>query len=308
MNINLFFCKMPSKTLKYKSGEIKINYVFNKKSSAIYLALLYNTKEDNLLYYLLEKFISEKVLVNGLNINNHIMNAYATSKGIFLIVPDSKVFSIIQQIQRYLLSSELNSQQAKLIGDGSYKKLHNDIKSFTVYITGKCRLTEKSISSSDKKIDNFIKNIESISPKNIDDFSLNGKYENEIINVDKLTPYSKLMFCICYDKIPYVFNGNKIVMLNSSSLDNLKEKALFKNVFQGKIKSFQTQFGNIGTPSANDKDGKKHKEKCNLILSSVNIMCEMISALHGFSFKFDKIDDIRSVCSISLGDMKKIKF
>ena len=298
---------METKNIKYSHGNIKINYLYNKKSSATYIAMIYNTKQNMLLYYLLEKFISEKVLINGLNINNHIMNAYATSYGIFLIIPDNKVFSVIQQIQRYLLTGELNQQQAKLIGNGSYEKLHKDIYSFTIYITGKCRLTDKSLTSKDKKIENLIKNLDIIIEKNIDDFDFNGKYDNETINCGKLNNYSKLMFCICYDNIPFVFDNDKIIMLNPSSLENIKERSVFKNIFQGKIKSFQTQFGNIGTPSAQDKSGEKHKEKCKLLFNSVNIISEMISELHGFSFKFNKIDDIRTVDSFSLTEMKKIK-
>lgn len=69
-----------SKQIRYDGGTVRVRAIFNRKSAANILCLRYNTKEDRLLYVILEKFIAEKVLDCGLNVNNQITSGYATNK------------------------------------------------------------------------------------------------------------------------------------------------------------------------------------------------------------------------------------
>ena len=296
-----------SKQVRYDGGTVRFRAIFNRKPAANVVCIKYNTREDRLLYVILEKFVAEKILDAGLNINNQITSGYATSKGIVVTVPDNKIFSVISQIQRYVLNTTLNIPQQKIAGSGSYSKLYKDIGTFDVMIIGKCRLTARALGNSrDKKIENFVRAMNAISYRDKDDFDANGAYEPEIIK-GELNAAAKMTFAVCYSHLPFVFEGNNVKVLSPHGFDSLEERAVFKNGFQGKMKAFQTQFGNIGSPSSNDSGQKKFKEKCKLIHESCNFMAEIYGAMHGFSFKFSNLDAIRSVDSDAMRDAKAVK-
>lgn len=297
-----------TKQIRYEGGTIRVRAIFNRKMASNVMCLHYNTKEGRLLYVILEKFIAEKVLDCGLNINNQITSAYATNKGLVVTVPDNKLFSVIAQIQRYILNTTLNIGQQKIAGSGSYARLYKDIASFDVLIIGKCRLTERALSNSrDKKIENLVRAMDAISYKDKDDFDANGAYELETINGGSLNAAAKMDFAICYSHTPFYFEGNDIKLLSPTAFSDLEERSLYKNGFQGKVKAFQTQFGNVGSPSANDAGQKKFKEKCKLIHDSVNFMAEIYGLMHGFSFRYSNIDSIKTVDSDVMASAKAVK-
>lgn len=297
-----------SKHIRYEGGTVRVRAIFNRKSSANVLCLKYNTKEDRLLYVILEKFIAEKVLDCGLNINNQITSGFATNKGIVVTVPDNKIFSVIAQIQRYILNTTLNITQQKIVGSGSYSRLYKDIGTFDAMIIGKCRLTERALGNSrDKKIENFVRAMDAIAYRDKDDFDANAPYEIETIKGGSLNAAAKLAFAVCYSHLPFYFEGNDIKLLSPTALSDLEERAVYKNSFQGKVKAFQTQFGNVGSPSSNDAGQKKFKEKCKLIQESVNFMAEIYGALHGFNYHFSNLDAIKSVDSEAIAAAKSVK-
>lgn len=298
-----------SKNIKYSHGTVSVRGVFNKKSSETLVFINYSTKEDRLLYTILEKFIAEKCLDAGFNVNNQMASAFATTNGIVFTVPDNKIFSCIQQVHKYVLTTALNQQQQKYAGKGSYSRLHSDIRSFSVMFIGKCRLTHRALGNSkDKKIDNFVKGIDAISPKNIDDFDVNNPYVPETIDCGKMNSAAKMAFSVCYSHIPFVFKDNRIVLLNPFAICQLKDRETFKNAFQGKVKSFQAQFGAFGTPAANDTGHKKYNEKCREIVAANDFIANIYSTIHGFSFKYPNQDAIKTVNSDALRDAKSVKF
>ena len=297
-----------SKQIRYDGGTVRVRAIFNRKSASNVICLRYNTKEDRLLYVILEKFIAEKVLDCGLNINNQITSGYATNKGLVVTVPDNKIFSVIAQIQRYILNTTLNIGQQKIAGSGSYSKLYKDIGTFDVMIIGKCRLTERALSNSkDKKIENFVRAMNAIAYREKDDFDANGAYEMETIEGGSLNAAAKLAFAVCYSHLPFYFEGNDIKLLSPTALGDLEERSIYKNGFQGKVKAFQTQFGNVGSPSSNDAGQKKFKEKCKLIHDSVNFMAEIYGQMHGFSFHYGSVDAIKTVDSEAMASAKAVK-
>ena len=297
-----------AKQIRYDGGTVRIRAIFNRKSSANVVCLKYNTKEDRLLYVILEKFIAEKVLDCGLNINNQITSGYATNKGLVVTVPDNKIFSVIAQIQRYILNTTLNIGQQKVAGSGSYSRLYKDIGTFDVMIIGKCRLTERALGNSrDKKIENFVRAMNAIAYREKDDFDANGAYEMETIKGGSLNAGAKLAFAVCYSHLPFYFEGNDIKLLSPTALSDFEERALYKNGFQGKLKAFQTQFGNVGSPSSNDAGQKKFKEKCKLIHDSVNFMTEIYGMMHGFNFRYSNIDSVKTVDSEAMASAKAVK-
>lgn len=296
-----------AKQVRYDGGTVRFRAIFNRKSSSNIVYINYHTKEDRLLYVILEKFVAEKILDAGLNINNQITSGYATTKGIVVTVPDNKIFSVINQVHRYVLNTTLNITQQKIAGSGSYDKLYKDIGTFDVMVIGKCRLTERALGNSkDKKIENFVRAMNAISYRDKDDFDANGAYEMETIKCD-LNAAAKMVFSVCYSHLPFVFEGNTLKLLSPHALDALEERAVFKNGFQGKMKAFQTQFGNVGSPSSNDSGQKKFKEKCKLIQDSCNFMAEIYGTMHGFNFKFSNLDAIKSVDSDAMRDAKAVK-
>ena len=296
-----------SKHVRYENGTVRFRAIFNKKPSSNIVCIKYNTTQDRLLYVILEKFVAEKILDAGMNINNQITSGYATTKGIIVTVPDNKIFSVIQQIHRYVLNTTLNITQQKIVGKGNYDKLYKDIGTFDVSIIGKCRLTHKALDNSrDKKIENFVRGMDAISHRNKEDFDVNGAYEMETIKCD-LNAAAKMAFTICYSHLPFVFEGNNIKLLSPHALDALEERAAFKNGFQGKVKAFQTQFGNVGSPASNDSGQKKFKEKCKAIQDSCNFIADIYSSMHGFSFKYANLEAIKMVDSDAMRDAKAVK-
>ena len=82
---------------------------------------------------------------------------------------------------------------------------------------------------------------------------------------------------------------------------------LHKNVYQGLVKSFLTQAGNVGSPASNDTGGKKYKEKINTIMDVENQMSYIYSHLRGFSYQFKGVDEIKKVDSTLMSGLKTLK-
>lgn len=294
-----------TRTIRYSLGGIKFHAIMNKKPFSNAVFIKYNTSEGKLLNIILQKFIEEKVLTGGININNQIANAVATENGILLTIPDNKIFGVIAQVQNYIKKTKLNTAQQKCVGKGSYRKLFSDIKDFDVLLVGKCRLTIKSLADGkDKKIQNFVKAMDAIKVKPDNDFDVVCTCYQELKT--ELSDEAKFYFSICYADCPFVFHGKTLSYCDCPCCFECGK--IFANSFRSKIKAFQTQFGNTGAPAANDAGKKKYKEKCEKILSSVNLICDIYGGLFGFKYQFSSAEELKEVNADSISEFKSLKF
>ena len=110
------------------------------------------------------------------------------------------------------------------------------------------------------------------------------------------------------EEIPAIVGSNEITFLcPHGAITRLSEKLLFKDVLQGKVKSFLTQTGAVGTPAANDTDGSKFKAKSAYILACENTLAEIYSKLRGFNYSFSNAEALKKVDSVALAKVKAIK-
>ena len=185
--------------ISFSGGKISMRAIHNKKQLLSTVFLNFNTSEETLLNLLLQQFIHEKVCVSGVNMNNGIVSACATTKGIVITIPEAKIVSNILQIYNYLMKTELKSPQNKYLSNGSYKKLSKDVSDFKVMITGKCKNFSIAMEdSSSKKMQHLKDTIGSFSSKDRAD-----------IKNDKAREFE-----CCKDAKPIVFKGNKIEKLD----------------------------------------------------------------------------------------------
>ena len=141
-------CKIP-----LKNGEININYKLNTKLPIAQILIVWKTSEESILRAILQKFVSEKVIVKGVNSRNCIINAFIGKSGILFLAPDNKFFSILKQIYNALYTSKV-----KIKGD--YKTLVKDVqKGCHIYCTGKIRTLQKQLESKGSKIENCQKTL-----------------------------------------------------------------------------------------------------------------------------------------------------
>ena len=81
-----------STSIKINGGNIKFKAIHNKKFQSTLLFIDFNTSQKDLLNLLLQKYVSEKRLFAGVNMNNGIYSAITGETSIFLIVPENSVF------------------------------------------------------------------------------------------------------------------------------------------------------------------------------------------------------------------------
>ena len=156
--------------ISFSGGKISMRAIHNKKQLLSTVFLNFNTSEEMLLNLLLQQFIHEKVCVSGVNMNNGIVSACATTNGIVITIPEAKIVSNILQIYNYLMKTELKSPQNKYLSNGSYKKLSKDVSDFKVMITGKCKNFSIAMEdSSSKKMQHLKDTIGSFSSKDRSD-------------------------------------------------------------------------------------------------------------------------------------------
>jgi hypothetical protein len=267
---------------------------------------IFKTKEEILLYQLLNKFIAEKTLICGLNVQNQIAGAYATSNGIVFTVPDNKVYNSIVQLYKYLMTKQLSAPQLKCVGAGSYNKLHSDIKNFEVFIVGKCRTSLKALTDNTTKISVFTKAMSAIEPVKFDDFEVNvkGEFYPQLMKVELkgFNDKAKFMFAVCYAGLPFVVDGNMIKLLDATAQEAMAKRGLVKNTFSPRVKAFVSQFG---IPSSGSD--AKTREKNNTIVDSVNISAELFGKLYGVEYRFKNASDVKEIDSEAIGMIKKVK-
>lgn len=299
-----------STSIKINGGNIKFKATHNKKFQSTLLFIDFNTSQKDLLNLLLQKYVSEKRLFAGVNMNNGIYSAITGETSIFLIVPENKITQNISLLYTYLSKTHLTSQQAKLCGSGDYKKLSSDIKEFDVIITGKCKNFINALKNKAPKIEHMVSQIDATTPKERESISVD-RVESDVGKVIPLSDFSNeamLYMSICLEDVPCKIGRDKITLLSKNGLEKVNEKMMMKDVFQGKVKSFLTQTGAVGSPSANDAGGKKFKEKSDMILECENVLAEIFSKLRGFSFSFSNVSQLKKVDSEAMAKVKGTKF
>lgn len=297
-------------TVKITGGSIKFKATHNKKFQSALLFMDFETSQKGLLNLLLQKYVSEKRLFAGVNMNNGIYSAITGETSLLLIVPENKITQNISLLYTYLNKTHLTSQQAKLCGNGDYKKLSSDIKEFDVIITGKCKNFINALKNNAPKIEHMVSQINATSPKDRENISADT-VESDIGKVISLSGFSDeamLYMSICLEDVPFKISKDKLTLLSENAVEKINEKMKWKDVFQGKVKSFLTQTGAVGSPAANDTGGKKFKEKSEMILDCENVLASIFSKLRGFNFKFSNVSQLKKVDSEAMAKVKSTKF
>ena len=298
-----------STNVKIKDGNIKIKATHNKKFQTTLLFVEFNTSQKNLLNLILQKYASEKRLFTGVNMNNGIYSAITGENSILMIVPENKITQNISLLYSYISKTHLTSQQAKLCGSGDYKKLSSDVKEFNVIVTGKCKNFVNALKNNAPKIVNMVNQINAITPKDRDNINVDkvDSCIGKTINIDDLSDDAMLYLSICMEDIPCKISKNNIVLLSKNAIERLEEKWMWKDTFQGKVKSFLTQTGAVGSPSANDTGGKKFKAKSDMILECENVLASIFSKLRGFNYSFSDVSELKKINSVAMNKVKMIK-
>ena len=295
--------------VKIKNGNIKIDATHNKKFQTAVLFVEFDTSQKTLLSLLLQKYAHEKCLFTGVNMNNGMYSVITGETSIFMLIPENKITQNISLLYAYISKAHLTAQQAKLCGSGDYNKLSSDIKKFDVIVTGKCKNFINALKNNAPKIVNMVNQIDAISPKDRDaiDVTKVDSCIGKTINLNGLSKEAMLYLSICMENVPCKITKDKLTLLSKNGTSELDEKLMWKDAFQGKVKSFLGQTGAVGSPSANDTDGKKFKAKSEMILKCENILASIFSKLRGFDFSFSNVSELKKVNSESMSKVKSIK-
>lgn len=297
-------------------ANVSIRCTVNKKAQLAILFFEFDTKESELLNGLLHKYKHEKFVNCGFNPNNFIHNCILGNCCIMIEVPENKIAQNIILLYSYLAKSEVRGKYKKTIPSGNYSSMMSDISSFKVIVTGKCKRFIQQMKD-DKKRDRIANGLKAVTPKSRESFK-NDKVDDDnecadcvaVMDSDKDTAMFYLAVVLGGIACELKKKGGKTEVHFNDCADCcafhelmlLKEKV----VFQTHIRSVLTQAGNVGVPSANDKGGEKFKEKCKDILNAENALAYIISHLRGFSFSFDKVDELKKVDQKALGDVLKL--
>lgn len=296
-----------TKSLSLSHGAVNISVQHNKKFQCAVVHVIFHTSQRYLLTALLQKYVAEKCLITGVNMNNSIYSALPGESSIILFVPENKITNNVSLLCSWLAKSHLTSQQARMCGNGDYSKLAEDLKTFEVNITGKCKTFRESLRTNATKITNMVAQLNAITPKPRDSFN-NGTPSFESVPFNGRSKNAKLYASIALGDIPAIVKDGEITFLSPDGKCKFAEHLRMKDTLQAKVKSFLTQTGAVGSPAANDKGGEKFKAKSKYILTCQNSIAEMFSELRGFKFSFSNVDDLRKVDSDALAAVKAIKF
>lgn len=299
-----------SKTLSLSHGSVKISAQHNKKFQCAVVFIDFETTQKDLLCLLLQKYIEEKRLFSGINMNNSIYSAISGETSIALFVPENKITNNIALLASYLHKTELKSMENRIIHSGDYDKLSSDIQSFNVIITGKCKTFIGALKSNATKITNLVNQLNACEPKQREKFNNANVVESafgETISFDGTSGLAKLYASIVLEDVPVKITNSGITLLSPRADERIAEKMMFKSVFQGKVKSFLTQTGAVGSPAANDAGGAKFKAKSKYILDCQNDLAEIYSKLRGFNYSFSNAEELKKVDSAALTKVKAIR-
>lgn len=301
-------------TIEGGKASVKIDATHNSKAKTALLLFEFHTKEEDLLNALLRKYKMEKVSAHAFNPNNHIYHAMLGDCSIAINVPENKIAQNIVLMYSYLAKSELRGRYKKSIKEGNYKNMMSDISSFKVVINGKCNRFIQQIKT-DKAKDKISNGFKLVSPKDREKIS-NDKVEDQcscVGIVDTVDDTAQMYLAAAMSDIPCYFKksgkNTEIHFYTCADCCAFEEFLMMKEkvILQTNVRSFLTQSGNVGVPSANDKGGEKFKEKCKNILASENSLAYILSKLKGFSFKFDDVKELKKVDQKAMSAIMRVK-
>lgn len=290
-----------SRTFSKGGYEVKINTTVARKLQYCLVYIKVNTKEKELLFALSNKYKVEKLMPLGGNANNEMYSVIPGPNGVVIGCPENKIVPNIMQYLAYLGKAELKKcQNCYLTSKVSYDELMKGLKSVSVEIVGKCKTFKKNCidKSGSPKMDNMMRSISTMTVKSRKD-----------AEPPKEKCECKTMSFKCSDSqavdVIVSFKDCPIVVKRISGGIEVEccccgQWNCYSDVLRGYLKSFKSQCGNYGTPSANDKGGKNYKIKCDEIFEGVNKIAEIISDVRGCKVKYSKQDDLKAVDSESV--------
>lgn len=282
-------------------GKISLEFTPNKKQQYAQVLVQFKSSESEIVNALLEGFIHEKCIVVGTSTTLKIANAITRGlQSIYFTVPDTKVLDAISSLYGYMLKTKLRAGQVKysISKSASYKKLHSDLKSFDVIVTGKCISTMRKFEDKNDKIARFEKIVKSL--------PVNEKIEDKPIEVKKsshvhmkeildettsLTPYQRFLFAILMMDCNFHFTDKGELCIDEGAKECFAEYiSMYGHLINSRVKSFLQQGGSIGTkPSANDTNGLKLKERNANVIAIAKTNLNIINHLFGTNVKLGEI-------------------
>lgn len=300
---------MHKSSYKFNSGEIRFECSLTTKSPLAILLFKFETKQENLLRLLLEKYNSEKTLPVGFNGSLGIAKCFVGYNSVMIACPEPKIAQNIILLYRYLQKMQISANQAKFCyGGGDYSKLSKDITHFTVYVGGRCKNFIAALDNKHPKISRMIQYLKETPIKDRSNVA-EPKIEMDeklTITIPALSDLSRLYLSIILNDISCEINETSIMFYNHSDHCAAMELWRDKELFKRKITGFMRQFGSFGTPSASPEGAKKHKAKVELIMYNLEMMSKMVTLLHGFEYKIKK-DEVTTISTEDLTKVKSIK-
>lgn len=297
-----------SATLKTSKGNIKISAQHNRKLQVTIVFVKFNTSQRDLLSMMLQKYVVTKCLNTGVNINNSMYSAIPGETSIVFTCAENRCIQNITLLYAHLLKGKLSAQQAKCCS-GDYQKLVADVSSFEVKITGKCKNVCTWLDKGNAaKITKLVSDINNIVPATRDNPT--GSSEEWSITASNCGNGVAMMYLsvACGDipcKITKVNSDAKLTFLSCDGMSRFCDRMFWKDTLQARVKTFLTQSGNPGSPSANDSG--QYKEKCKYILLCQNSLAEVYSNLRGFNFSFSNVEELKRVDSDAMSAVRVIK-
>lgn len=286
-----------SKRISSKLFNINLSATVNPKAFLTTILFEFNTKENDLLNALLYKYKNEKYSLGGSNLNNKICSIVLGDSCICMTVAPEYVYQNIVLLLSYLHKTEIDTYAIKHIS-GDYDTLMKDISNVKITIVGK---TKRIITAIDKLEERIKDGLDKIKTKSRKAVSGNKNEDTYSVTIDTSDDLTLLYISFILGDIACSFSKScdktKLSFLHKEDMAKFEEKVRSKEriIYQTQVRSFLTQSGSIGTPSAQDTDGSKFKKKVENILSSENTYAYIYSHLRGFNYKFKSSDDLKNV-------------
>jgi hypothetical protein len=297
-----------SKKLSTKHGSVSVQATFNKKSQMATVLVSFDTKSA-LLFPLLQKYAYDKCSTVYRNINNQIHSVVVGENSIALTVPEPKILNNVMLVYKYILRAKVPANILKQLPatSHSYNALAKDVQSFSVTVLGRCKRFIKMLQDGAPKVEAFTKNLSTIEKDDRDNVEGQGKKLEccpSAVKLDGLSQDGLLYLAIVSGHIPSKITKTSITFLDIAGSCQFAELLEHKGSFQERVKAFLTQAGSLGSPSKNDKDKSKFKEKKAGIEAVLQAAVDMLETLHGV--KLTAPSDV-TVNHDVMSEIKKIK-
>ena len=303
-----------SQQIKSKLFNVSIDATVNPKDFLAIMFFKFDTTEKELLNALLEKYEHEKAASTQFNPNNKIVKCMRGNCCIAVVVPHGSILSNISLLLGYLAKTEIKGETKKYVS-GKYSKLMKDIKEVDVKVVGHVKRFVEMLKSDKKdRLDKFANSLDKINIKDRDDPDGDKSYEVGTATVDDIDETSAMYMAIVLADVCCSFskssNTLKINFDRPIDAEHFKDIMRIKEkvVFQTQVRSFLTQSGTIGIPSAKDRDKSMFKKKVSNIMNSENALAYIYAKLKGISYKFKDEGELKTTDNEALSTIMKAKF